>query len=197
MPVLNFKILMTLVLAAAASSYSNSLADDSQSQRNHHRRNHHRHGIRNLHEVHPWLFRGGEPSEDAFKTLFEMGVSTVVDLKSTPSRKEGPICKHLGMNYVNIPLSHRTKPTKTQITQFLKIVDYARQHTGKGSVFVHCEMGDDRTGCMVAISRIAYDNYSFDEAYEEMLHFGFSKHFDALTDAVRTFAEEKTRVTNK
>lgn len=201
------KLLIALSLSFGIST-SAVMADDNQSHHRTHRSQHDRqhghrstytNGIRNLREVHPWLFRGGQPPVESFKTLYEMGVTTVVDLRDRTSEadKEKSLCKQFGMNLVKIPLSHRTKPTKGQIDQFLKVVDTARQHTGKGSVFVHCEMGDDRTGCMVAISRMAFDDYSYQEAYEEMLHFGFHRHFDTLTSAVKEFAEQNKKVTSK
>lgn len=196
------KLLIALLLSFAIG-ISTAIAGDSQSRhRTHHRQDHrsyYTNGIRNLREVHPWLFRGGALGPESFQTLYDMGVMTVVDLRdrTAESDKEKALCKKFGMNFLSIPLSHRSKPSKAQIDQFLKIIDTARQHTGKGSIFVHCEMGDDRTGCMVAISRIAFDNYSFQEAYEEMLHFGFHRHFDTLTSVVQEFADQNNKVTSK
>ncbi len=194
------KLLPVLIFSLCLAN-PQAMADnnDDNSNRHHHRHNY-TNGIRNLRTVHPWLLRGGAPPDQSFKTLSDMGVTTVVDLRdrTRDAAKEKELCKNFGMNFVQIPLSHRTAPTKEQINKFLKIVDTARQHTGKGSVFVHCELGDDRTGCMVAISRIAFDNYTFHEAYEEMLHFGFSRHFYVLTNAVKEFAEQnKDKVISK
>ncbi|MBX9772746.1 MAG: tyrosine-protein phosphatase, partial [Candidatus Obscuribacterales bacterium] len=150
------KLLPVLIFSLCLAN-PQAMADnnDDNSNRHHHRHNY-TNGIRNLRTVHPWLFRGGAPPDQSFKTLSDMGVTTVVDLRdrTRDAAKEKELCKNFGMNFVQIPLSHRTAPTKEQINKFLKIVDTARQHTGKGSVFVHCELGDDRTGCMVAISRI-------------------------------------------
>ncbi len=173
--------------------------DDRHRSHRQHRHSHYVNGIRNLREVHPWLFRGGEPPPQAFDTLNQMGVTTVVDLRDSVkmANAEKVLCKRYGINFVHIPMSHRMAPTKQQINEFLKIVEKAKEHTGKGSVFVHCTMGDDRTGCMVAISRMAQDDYTFDEAYEEMLHFGFHRHFDSLTTAVREYAVSHNRMTSK
>jgi protein-tyrosine phosphatase len=191
--------LLVAVIASLCLSYpARAESDDGHSHSHRHHRRPYTHGIRNLQEVHPWLFRGGEPPEESFETLYNTGVTTVVDLRDNPRQAavEQTICTRLGMNFVNIPLSHRTQPTRDQINQFLKIVKTAKEHSGKGSVFVHCQLGEDRTGCMVAISRIALDNYTFNEAYEEMLNLGFHSQFATLTDAVRLFAENYA-LTNK
>jgi len=195
MPQTRTTLALALTVSLLAGVFSIScLAEDAEKT---HHRNHTRyeHGIRNLHRVHPWLFRGGEPPEEAFKTLAEMGVTMVIDLRDRKrsAEKEKSLCKSVGLHYVQIPMSHRTQPTAKQISEFLKIVANAKEHTGKGSVFVHCELGDDRTGCMIAISRIAFDDYTFDEAYQEMLHFGFSRHFDALRLAVQQYAEQHAK----
>ena len=42
-------------------------------------------------------------------------------------------------------------------------------------VFVHCYFGDDRTGTMVATYRIAMDQWTSDEAYNEMRAYHFHK----------------------
>ncbi len=191
--------LLPVLIFSLCLAIPQAIANDNDSGGHRHRHNY-VNGIRNLHTVHPWLFRGGAPPDDAFKSLSEMGVTTVVDLRdrSRDAAKEKEICKKFGMNFVQIPLSHRVAPTNEQINHFLKIVDTARQHTGKESVFVHCELGNDRTGCMIGISRIAFDNYSFHDAYEEMLNLGFSRHFTILTNAVREYAEKnKDKVTSK
>lgn len=173
--------------------------DDGRHHSRRHKHSHYLNGIRNLREVHPWLFRGGEPPPQAFKTLKQMGVTTIVDLRDSAktANTEKSLCKRYGMNFVHIPMSHRVAPTKQQINEFLKVVATAKEHTGQGSVFVHCTMGDDRTGCMVAISRIAQDDYTFEKAYEEMLHFGFHRHFDTLASAVREFAVSHNEMTSK
>lgn len=178
---------LVLILYFAFASVVSCFADD---KRRHH--SPYTHGIRNLHRVHPWLLRGGEPPEEAFKTLADMGVTTVVDLRDRQksAAKEKTICQSTGLKYIQIPMSHREPPTTEQISQFLQILANAKEQSGKGSVFVHCELGDDRTGCMIAISRIAFDNYTFDDAYQEMLHMGFRPHFDSLRLSVQQYAEQ-------
>jgi protein-tyrosine phosphatase len=48
-------------------------------------------------------------------------------------------------------------------------------HENKGKkVFVHCRLGDDRTGMMVAAYRMADEGWTADEAMAEMKAFGFS-----------------------
>jgi len=40
---------------------------------------------------------------------------------------------------------------------------------------VHCRLGDDRTGMMIAAYRMAVEGWSADDAMLEMQHFGFTR----------------------
>jgi protein tyrosine/serine phosphatase len=42
-------------------------------------------------------------------------------------------------------------------------------------VFVHCRLGDDRTGMMIASYRMALEDWSANDAMLEMQHFGFTR----------------------
>jgi protein tyrosine phosphatase (PTP) superfamily phosphohydrolase (DUF442 family) len=55
--------------------------------------------------------------------------------------------------------------------KFLKVL---HENQGK-KVFVHCRLGDDRTGMMVAAYRMADEGWSADEAMNEMREFGFTR----------------------
>ena len=56
---------------------------------------------------------------------------------------------------------------------FAKFLALLRENPHK-KVFVHCRYGDDRTGMMVAAYRMAVENWSADEAWEEMQVFGYN-----------------------
>lgn len=43
-------------------------------------------------------------------------------------------------------------------------------------VLVHCKHGADRTGLIVAMYRIVFQNWTKEEALDELLHGGFSFH---------------------
>lgn len=125
-------------------------------------------GLPNFAEVTPNLFRGGQPGVDGLKTLRKMGVSIVVDMRSGPNDHEKNAVAKLGMQYVSIPW-HCPFPSDETFARFLKVIDDNR---GK-KVFVHCRLGDDRTGMAIASYRMAEQGWSADEALIEMEKFGF------------------------
>lgn len=127
-------------------------------------------GITNFGEVTPTLFRGGQPNETGFQALAKMGIDIVVDARGDRSDSEGKDVRRLGMQYVAIPW-HCPFPHDDVFARFLKLL----QDNPNKKVFVHCRLGDDRTGMMIASYRMADEGWTADEAMLEMQHFGFSR----------------------
>jgi tyrosine-protein phosphatase SIW14 len=126
-------------------------------------------GIPRFGQVSETLYRGGQPSAEGLQELKRIGVQVVIDLRGSPSKTEREAVEKLGMEYVSIP-SHCPFPNKKPWARFLGVV---RENRGK-KVFVHCRLGDDRTGLAVATYRIAEEGWSSEEALHEMKVFGFA-----------------------
>ncbi|MFZ0419997.1 MAG: dual specificity protein phosphatase family protein [Candidatus Sulfotelmatobacter sp.] len=126
-------------------------------------------GVPNFGEVTPTLYRGGLLNTTGLKTLAKMGMKVVVDTHANDVNEERTV-KSLGMKYVAIPW-HCPWPHDEVFAKFLKVL-----HENKGKkVFVHCRLGDDRTGMMVAAYRMAEEGWTADEAMNEMRTFGFTR----------------------
>jgi protein tyrosine/serine phosphatase len=147
----------------------------------------------NFHEVHPFLYRGGEPTEKGLEELKKMGVSTLIDLRAASEQKidEKAIAKRLDLQYVNLPMSSKA-PTKKQIEKFFKTLEQAAKDNtdGQHKVFVHCAHGSDRTGCMIGLWRVTHDSYNYDDAYKEMRKYYFGPKFTNLSGAVKQYAHD-------
>jgi tyrosine-protein phosphatase SIW14 len=126
-------------------------------------------GLPNFGEVTPHLYRGGQPGADGLKALQEMGVTTIVDMRGGKSTHERAAVEKLGMEYVSIPW-HCPFPRDKAFARFLRLV----KENPKKKVFVHCRLGDDRTGMAVAAYRMGIEGWSADEALKEMELFGFT-----------------------
>lgn len=75
-----------------------------------------------------------------------------------------------GQRLVHLPLGDVLPPTLCEGLAFLHLVDLALD---KGSVFIHCLYGDDRTGFMSALWRVVMQNRTPDDAIAEMIALGF------------------------
>ncbi|HEY9715651.1 MAG TPA: dual specificity protein phosphatase family protein [Chroococcales cyanobacterium] len=150
-------------------------------------------GLLNFHVVHEYLFRGGEPDSKSLHDLKEKGVSTLIDLRGTGkvTKEESAEAKELGMKYINLPMDSHA-PTKQQVDTFLKTVEEAK--AGKsGPVYVHCQHGSDRTGCLVGVWRVTHDDWDYDKTYTEMRKYFFGPKYTELSGTVKQYAEEHTK----
>jgi tyrosine-protein phosphatase SIW14 len=126
-------------------------------------------GVEHFGEVTPTLFRGAQPSREGFEGLARMGTDIVVDASGDRTDREAQEVGKLGMQYVEIKW-HCPFPNDDIFVRFLKVL----QENPSKKVFVHCRLGEDRTGMMVAAYRMAAQGWTADDAMQEMHRFGFS-----------------------
>jgi tyrosine-protein phosphatase SIW14 len=142
-------------------------------------------GVPNAGKVSDSLYRGAQPRDAGYQQLQRLGVSIVIDLRSTASEQaaEQRAVESLGMQHVGIPSSGFFSPSDEQVATFLKLL---RDNQGK-KTFVHCYFGDDRTGVMVAAYRIAEQHWTADQAYNEMRVFHFHGYLILMGRYVKSF----------
>ncbi|MFT8638151.1 MAG: tyrosine-protein phosphatase [Pseudoclavibacter sp.] len=115
----------------------------------------------------PWLVRsatldGVQP--EAIDELSRLGVTTVVDLRDTPER---PAAAPPGLNVISAPLYRLLggAPASGDIDGIYRLLVERRARElaaavaavarAEGAVLVHCTLGKDRTGLVVALARLA------------------------------------------
>lgn len=126
-------------------------------------------GLPNLHRVSENLYRGGQPTEDGFGNLKQLGIKTIINLRDLHSDKSKITDSNLGYEQIDmIPWN----PKDEEVVHFLKTVT----DKSKQPVFVHCHYGSDRTGVMCAIYRIVVEGWSKQQAIDEMTEGGFGFH---------------------
>lgn len=125
-------------------------------------------GIPNAAEVTSHLYRGGVPSTRALQTLSNMGINIVIDLRGRNEGEKREVTS-LGMQYIPLPW-HCPFPKDAVFARFLTIL---RDNPEK-KVFVHCRLGDDRAGMMIAAYRMAEQNWTAQQAMKEMELYGFT-----------------------
>lgn len=145
-------------------------------------------GLSNFGEVTPDLYRGGQPGADGLKALKKMGVSIVIDMRGSRSAQEQSAVEELGMEYVSIPW-HCPFPSDTAFVKFLKVIE---QNPGK-KIFVHCRLGNDRTGMAIASYRMAEQGWSADEAMTEMKLFGYRGVHRVICPTLAHYEQEFTQ----
>ena len=146
-------------------------------------------GVENLHKVSERLYRGAQPTKEGMQQLKELGIKTIVNLRSFHSDR-GEI-GDTGLSYEHIYMKTWHAEDK-EVVRFLNIVT----DPNRTPAFVHCQRGADRTGTMCAIYRVAVQNWIRDEAIEEMTKggFGFYTRWQNLIDYIRELDIEEIKI---
>ena len=135
------------------------------------------------------LYRGAQPNPDGLRSLQKFGVTTIIDLRGEQhngSESEEKQAESLGMHFLLIPGDGWSNPTDAQIADFFNAIARQPQQT----IFVHCWLGEDRTGVFVAAHRMAFDHWTPQQAIAEMHDFHFNAIWHpSMQDYIKHFPE--------
>lgn len=143
-------------------------------------------GIHNFGRISDQLYRGAQPDAAGVEQLRKFGITTIVDLRrenvAERNREKGE-AEAAGIRFVGIPVGGWNAPADAQVAEFLSLFADPKQ-----KVFVHCRFGEDRTGVFVAAYRMAVQQWSAQQAIQEMHFFGFNAFWHhAMTSFVLQF----------
>jgi protein tyrosine/serine phosphatase len=144
-----------------------------------------------LREVVPGrVYRMGQPTAAGLRDIVHaLGIRTVVNLQedvpdpdlylhywTLSTIKESDLCNELGVNFVEISpdlLPRRRIPQERPraIDEFLAVMDDERNYP----VLFHCRAGLHRTGCLAAVYRMEYQDWTQEEAWRELRAHGFGE----------------------
>jgi protein tyrosine/serine phosphatase len=131
--------------------------------------------IINLQGGDPSWFRPWEPGENP---------DTIANEKSWATDE--------GLEFTNLPLNSYDAINGKQEALIEKAVQelvLAQSGPNSQPVFIHCEHGKDRTGLVVALFQVLYNNMSVEDAHQQMMEYG---HSDLLKELDRYFYRATT-----
>ncbi len=126
-------------------------------------------GVPNLRKVSDTLYRSAQPTADGMRNLKQMGIRTVVNLRSFHSDRDEIGNSGLAYEHIFMKTWH---PEKEDAVRFFQVVTDPM----RTPVLVHCQHGADRTGTMCALYRVIVDGWTKEEAVREMTAGGFGFH---------------------
>ena len=142
-------------------------------------------GVPNLHRVTDSLWRSGQPRAEGFSFMADLGVRSVISLRHG-SRDERRT-SDARLDLVSVPMtSHNVAADDgAQVVQALRALDAGLQ---RGPVLVHCRFGSDRTGCIVALYRMLWQDWPRAKAIAEMTGgpYGFHAVYRNIPDYLET-----------
>ena len=106
--------------------------------------------------------RSAQPSNTQLKALKNKSFSTIVNLRSVHTQAE--YAASLGLNYYTLPIQN-VPPSPDKVELFLEILSDESNYP----MLIHCGQGIHRTGVMSAIYRIEMQNWTNEQAADEMV----------------------------
>ncbi|MBL8828786.1 MAG: hypothetical protein JNM18_17540 [Planctomycetaceae bacterium] len=119
----------------------------------------------NVKQFAPCRFHGKAPKHERdFQELKAMGINTVVETRKFYKRKiereRQNVLAH-GMNYCHVPMGFWPLRDGTP-EQALNLI----AHCGHLPVYLHCNLGVDRAGLVIALYRVRYEGWDPGVAFE-------------------------------
>jgi len=144
-------------------------------------------GLSNAGRVAPGIYRGAQPLPEGYVTLRQMGIKTVINLRSRHSKKKA--VEAAGMKSIEIPFGVLRDVKMDKVNEVVEMmVDPYNQ-----PVYVHCKLGQDRTGIIIAAYRMKVEDWSLKDAEAEMHAFGFNDLWHELKEFIREYAKSVGR----
>jgi len=151
----------------------------------------HRSPFLNFGEVVPGkIYRSAQiHTGDLEELVSKYGIKTIICLRGEEDSQVFKLAKKLRVNVVGIRLSAREPPATQEMALIMKILsgkaDYPADYnfTAKqvwlknpnegieGPYLIHCQMGADRTGYIIAVYRVCFEGVSTEAARLEMLRY--------------------------
>jgi protein tyrosine/serine phosphatase len=134
------------------------------------------------------FYRGAQPMPDDYKSLADIGIKTIIDLRNDPTDYEKSDAEAVGIKYINIPMSGWKSPSDSDLKEFLAVAN----DTNTGKFYVHCKAGIHRTGVVGAVYRMTKYSWGYDQAYQEMKNYNFSSGLvhGALKSYVKNYSKK-------
>ena len=127
-------------------------------------------GLPNLYKVSDIVYRSAQPEEGGMTSAKNLGIKTVLSLRETELDTDLDRKENTGLNLIHIPIV-------TNDVKYQNILDAMRViRDAPKPILIHCRHGADRTGLIVAMYRMVYENWAKPCARAELVHGGFGYH---------------------
>lgn len=124
--------------------------------------------VDNFYQVSEELYRSGQPGAPQMQELEQRGIKSILNLRNFHT--DDAEAKGTMLNLFHVPME-AGRFTEPQLITALKIMKDAPK-----PIVVHCWHGSDRTGLMVAMYRMVFQNWSKEAALAELKQPEFGYH---------------------
>jgi tyrosine-protein phosphatase SIW14 len=121
--------------------------------------------VPNLFKINDSMYRSAQPGKNSITYFDSLGIRSILNLRK---HHEDPVGIHAKAYAVKMKAS---RFTDDDIIRALQIIS-----TAPKPILVHCRYGADRTGLVIAMYRIIFENWTREKAIAELLNGGYGFH---------------------
>ena len=125
----------------------------------------------NFYRISDTVFRSEQPNAEIIPELKKHDIDVVINLRSRD--KDKTVLSQQNFQLVHVPI-HTWALDRNNLLSVMKTIKTAKNKNQK--VLIHCYHGSDRTGASVAMYRIIFENWSTQDALNEMKYGGYGFH---------------------
>lgn len=122
----------------------------------------------NMYQLDEDVYRSEQPSTAAFAALEQFGITEVINLRYW--HNDHKHAQATSIRIIDIPMNAH------HINDHDVILALSAIQNRKGKIAFHCRHGSDRTGAIAAIYRVVFQNWSKEEAIDELKNGGYGFH---------------------
>lgn len=124
--------------------------------------------LQNLYQVSDSVYRSEQPTYSDLVALEKAGFKSVLNLRFM--HKDTDLISNSNLKYYHVPML----AFYMEFNKFVLAMKLIR--TSPKPILVHCQHGSDRTGAVIALYRIVFQNWTKQEAIHELINGGFGYH---------------------
>lgn len=115
------------------------------------------------------VYRSEQPNRQGFEEIYAKGIRSIINLRTNHS--DASLVEGLGFYMFNVPMT-AWGFKEADVVLALKAIQAAPK-----PVLVHCQYGADRSGVVLAMYRIVFQDWTKEDALAELTNGGFGFHW--------------------
>ena len=132
--------------------------------------------LENFYKIDDKLYRSEQPLQEAMQELESLGIPNLLNLRFFHDNDDEAAGTNLNLLHV------RMDPYNINDTVVIRALKKIKNTNGP--VVVHCWRGADRTGLVVAMYRILYQDWTKEEAIDELVNGGYGFHAGSFPNII-------------
>lgn len=125
----------------------------------------------NFYRISEFVFRSEQPHAELLPQLKAQHINVVINLRSRNADLD--VLPSTDFQLRHIPI-HTWAMSREDLLTVMQQIQQAKRLNQK--TIIHCYHGSDRTGASIAMYRIIFENWSTEDALNEMKHGGYGFH---------------------